>query len=83
MNTPNFKKVMKRDKIYGLVQNSISNYGSGIKIMELVNLTKPDCEEFENQYISLNWSSKIIGIHTKSRKEKLTVIDTLHKMKRT
>ncbi|MGD0002773.1 MAG: hypothetical protein ABSE06_00945 [Anaerolineaceae bacterium] len=58
-------------------QNSVKNYGRGMKINQVLNLTEETFEEKEIGSIEPNWDKKVVGIHTLNFCERLSIADCL------
>src|ERR1043166_2959480 len=70
------------DELYRPAQNSSGRYGDGMSVNRITQL---DCEAFREEEVSTvlpNWNKNLIGTHTISMAEDLTVIDCLVKRSR-
>tara|TARA_R110002111_G_scaffold110212_5_gene169533 strand:- start:6273 stop:7922 length:1650 start_codon:yes stop_codon:yes gene_type:complete len=64
-------------KLYRPSQDSSKNYGYGIKINEIIELTETSYKEETIQSIHPNWEKDLLCTHTINNSGKLTVIDAL------
>jgi hypothetical protein len=69
-------KILKRNGIlYRPSQCCKPWYGYGIKLNEIVTLTKNDYAEKEIAFIEPKWDKNLIGVHTLCHENRLTMID--------
>ncbi|RKR07170.1 hypothetical protein CLV91_3155 [Maribacter vaceletii] len=70
------------NRIYRPAQDCSIHYGYGMRIMEIISLTKENYEEKEVQSIHPNWAKDLISTHTINHLNKLTVIDAVIKRRK-
>jgi len=69
------KIVEQNGVLYRPSQCGIPTYGYGIKLNEIVALTKNDYLEREIAFIEPHWDKKLQGVHTLCHENRLTMID--------
>jgi hypothetical protein len=72
---PAGKIIERNGTLYRPSQCGSPWYGYGIKINEIVELTKNDYQEKEIAFIEPKWDKKLNGVHTFCHENRLTMID--------
>jgi len=67
--------IKQNHTLYRPSQCSNPRYGYGIKLNEIVALTKNDYSEREIAFIEPKWDKKLKGVHTLCHENRLTMID--------
>jgi hypothetical protein len=79
---PAGKIFIEDNKIYRPSQDCSHNYGYGININEITQLSENDYEEKRVSSIKPGWDNTIKGTHTYNKEGRLTVIDGYRRLPR-
>jgi len=71
-----------KNKLYRPSQNGLKNYGYGMKINQVIELSETTYEEKVVNSIYPEWDDDLIGTHTLNSTINLTIIDALQRRKK-